>query len=47
MDVGNILIFKRPVNELRPRQLELDDGRSETGMTLEDAGDDQIAHRSS
>src|SRR6266481_1252525 len=29
----------------RPRQLELHDGQSEPGMTLEDAGEDQIAHR--
>jgi hypothetical protein len=28
-----------------PRQLELDDGQCEAGMTLEDAGEDQIAHR--
>jgi hypothetical protein len=27
----------------RPSQLELDDGHPETGMTLEDAGEDQIA----
>src|SRR6266436_2858399 len=29
----------------RPRQLELHDGQCEAGMTLEDAGEDQIAHR--
>jgi hypothetical protein len=29
----------------RPRQLELHDGQPEAGMTLEDAGEDQIAHR--
>jgi hypothetical protein len=29
----------------RPRQLELDDGQGEAGMTLEDAGEDQIARR--
>jgi hypothetical protein len=29
----------------RPRQLELDDGHPEARMTLEDAGEDQIAHR--
>src|SRR6266851_9037118 len=29
----------------RPGQLELDDGHPEAGMTLEDAGEDQIAHR--
>src|ERR1700726_5266396 len=29
----------------RPCQLELDDGHPEAGMTLEDAGEDQIAHR--
>jgi hypothetical protein len=29
----------------RPGQLELDDGQGEAGMTLEDAGEDQIAHR--
>ncbi|MGB9649570.1 MAG: hypothetical protein WCB44_31345 [Stellaceae bacterium] len=29
----------------RPRQLELDDGQGEAGMTLEDAGENQIAHR--
>src|SRR4029077_1389032 len=29
----------------RPRQLELHDGQSKAGMTLEDAGEDQIAHR--
>ena len=28
-----------------PRQLELDDGQRETGMTLEDPREDQIAHR--
>ena len=29
----------------RPRQLELDDGQRQAGMTLEDAGEDQIAQR--
>src|SRR5260370_35889903 len=29
----------------RPGQLELDDGQGEAGMTLEDAGEDQIAQR--
>jgi hypothetical protein len=29
----------------RARQLELHDGEGEAGMTLEDAGEDQIAHR--
>jgi hypothetical protein len=29
----------------RPRQLELHDGQSKAGMTLEDAGEDQIAQR--
>ena len=29
----------------RPRQLELDDGQCEAGMTLEGAGEDQIAQR--
>jgi hypothetical protein len=29
----------------RPRQLELDDRQPEAGMTLEDAGEDQIAQR--
>src|SRR6202043_2583486 len=29
----------------RPRQLELHDGHLEAGMTLEDAGEDQIAQR--
>jgi hypothetical protein len=29
----------------RPGQLELHDGHLEAGMTLEDAGEDQIAHR--
>jgi hypothetical protein len=29
----------------RPRQLELHDDLCEAGMTLEDAGEDQIAHR--
>jgi hypothetical protein len=29
----------------RTRQLELDDGQGEVGMTLEDAGKDQIANR--
>ena len=29
----------------RPRQLELHDGHPEAGMTLEDAGEDQIAQR--
>src|SRR5260370_399550 len=29
----------------RPRQLELHDGQCQAGMTLEDAGEDQIAHR--
>ena len=28
-----------------PRQLELDDGQCEAGMTLEGAGEDQIAQR--
>src|SRR6202043_15901 len=29
----------------RPCQLELHDGQCQAGMTLEDAGEDQIAHR--
>src|SRR5229473_3489474 len=29
----------------RPRQLELHDGQCQAGMTLEDAGEDQIAQR--
>src|SRR4029077_15375553 len=29
----------------RPRQLEFHDGQSKAGMTLHDAGEDQIAHR--
>src|ERR1700719_1941203 len=40
-----VVVVHRGEQVGRPRQLELHDGQCQAGMTLEDAGEDQIAQR--